>query len=257
VPKVLRAIAQTAEMAYNANDEGLWVNLYGDNTVRIVLSEAGTVECVQTSDYPWDGKIRLEFQSVEKSASFGLFVRIPEWENETVSISVNGDVVLNGKMRGAYHRIHRQWRSGDVVELDLPMSIQIMAAHTNVEDDRGKVAVRRGPVVYCLEGEDIPADMALEHIFIPGGVELEPVYTSELGGIVKLKGSLVHSTTAMVSADKLLYDPAETALYKNARFANSGKSLAGDDRRVMVSMIPYAVRLNRKNDYFRVWLPVY
>ena len=83
------------------------------------------------------------------------------------------------------------------------------------------------------------------------------MFAKDLGGLTKLTGSLVFSTTASVSRDSLSQDQADTSLYREARFAKKGNTLAPGDRYVTVSLIPYYARLNRKSDYFRIWLPVY
>ena len=256
-PKVMRAIAMSAEMAYNVNHEGLWVNLYGDNSVRVDLPKGGALQCRQTSDYPWDGKVRLVLEKVPDAEPFGLFLRIPGWVNGPVSIAVNGESSDGGAESETYHRIQRKWKNGDVVELDLPMPVRFMTANPKVQDDRGKVAVMRGPVVYCLEGDDVPKGVGIEHVHIPSGSDLKPVFTEELGGVMKLSGSLVHSTTARLSADKLVDGETETALYRQTRFANAHHTLVEGDRAVTATMIPYYARLNRKSDYFKIWLPVY
>ena len=256
-PKVMRALAMSAEMAYNVNHEGLWVNLYGDNSVRVDLPKGGAVQCRQSSVYPWDGKVRLVLEKVPDAEPFGLFLRIPGWVNGPVSIAVNGEPMDSGAKSGTYHRIQRKWKNGDRVEMELPMPVRFMTANPKVQDDRGKVAVMRGPVVYCLEGDDVPKDVGFEHVYIPAGAELKPVFTAELGGVLKLSGSLVHSTNARLSADKLADDETETALYRQARFATAHNTLAEGDRAVTVTMIPYYARLNRKSDTFKIWLPVY
>jgi DUF1680 family protein len=256
-PKVMRALAMSAEVAYNVNADGLWVNLYGDNTARLALPGGGTLECHQTSAYPWDGKVRLVLKQVKSPKPFGLFLRIPGWVTNPVRITVNGNVNEQKPMSGTYHRIQRHWQSGDVVELELPMPVRFMAAHPNLVDTRGKVAVTRGPIVYCLEGDDVLEGVTLEHVRIPGGTDLKPVVTKELGGVTKLTGSLVYSKTAATSPTSVNAAQTETALYHEARFTKDRKTLAPDDRLVTVSLIPYYARLNRKSDYFRIWLPVY
>jgi hypothetical protein len=139
----------------------------------------------------------------------------------------------------------------------MPMPVRYMAAHPAVADACGKVAVVRGPIVYCIEGDDVPADVALEQIRVSAGAELKPAVTKELGGVMKLTGTLICSTSEPATGDKLIHDEAETALYREARFAAGTQILSQDDRRISVSMIPYYARLNRKSDYFRIWLPVY
>jgi hypothetical protein len=201
--------------------------------------------------------VRLVLEKVPDAEPFGLFLRIPGWVNGPVSIAVNGESTGSGARGGTYHRIQRKWKSGDVVELELPMPVRFMAANPKVQDDRGKVAVMRGPVVYCLEGDDVPKGVGLEHVYIPAGADLKPVFTEQLGGVMTLFGSLVYSTTARLSADKLVDDATETALYRPARFANAQPTLAEGDRAVTATMIPYYARLNRKSDYFEIWLAVY
>ena len=123
-PKVMRALAMSVEMAYNVNREGLWVNLYGDNQIRVALPAGGTLECRQTSVYPWDGKVRLVLQKVESAKPFGIFLRIPGWVNGPVRIAVNGQAVSGVPSRSAYHPLQRSWKSGDVVELEMPMPVR-------------------------------------------------------------------------------------------------------------------------------------
>jgi hypothetical protein len=103
----------------------------------------------------------------------------------------------------------------------------------------------------------VPADSALEHLRVPPGAELQPVATKELGGVMKRTGTLIDSLSAVDTGDKLIRDEAETALYREAHFVETAPVLSPGDRRVSVSMIPYYARLNRKSDYFRIWLPVY
>jgi DUF1680 family protein len=215
------------------------------------------VQCRQSSVYPWDGKVRLVLEKAPDAEPFGLFLRIPGWVNGSVSIAVNGEPIESGAMSGTYHRIQRKWKNGDRVEMELPMPVRFMTANPKVQDDRGKVAVMRGPVVYCLEGDDVSEGVSFEHVYIPAGAELKPVFTAELGGVLKLSGSLVHSTNARLSADKLADDETETALYRQARFATAHHALAEGDRAVTATMIPYYARLNRKSDTFKIWLPVY
>ena len=137
------------------------------------------------------------------------------------------------------------------------MAVRFMTANPRMVENRGKVAVMRGPVVYCLEGDDVSEGAAIENVCVPAAAVLRPVYTKELGGVMKLTGTLICSTSATATGDKLIRDDSETALYREARFAKDAKILPHGDRRASVSMIPYYARLNRKSDYFRIWLPLY
>ncbi len=255
-PKVMRALAISVEIAYSVNRDGLWVNLYGDNTARLALPEGGTLECRQTSDYPWNGAVRLVLTKVEGPKPFGIHLRIPGWVTQPVRIAVNGQVIEHPVRSGTYHRIERAWKSGDTVELDLPMPVRFMAAHPSVADARGKVAVVRGPVVYCLEGEDVPEGVSLEQVRMPSGAELSPVVSTDLGGLTRLTGSLVSRASDLAASDHPMLDPEQTELYREVRLANDPEPLAQGDRSVTVSLIPYYARLNRTSDTFRIWLPL-
>lgn len=256
-PKTMRALAMSAEIAYNTNGEGLWVNLYGSNSAKLALASGGTVECNQTTNYPWDGSIRLVLEKVDTAQPFSVFLRIPEWVDGPVRIAVNGHPIETSPESGTYHAIEREWKSGDTIELELPMNVRLMASHPKVKDNRGKVAVMRGPVVYCLETDDVPEGLDMEKILIPSGVKLEPKASEELGGVVKMAGTMIFSERAKAAPERLLEDDEESALYRPARFAAESSDLEDGDRQVEVSLIPYYARLNRNSNYFRVWLPVY
>jgi DUF1680 family protein len=256
-PKVLRALARSAEMACSLNEEGYWVNLYGNNTSTVKLPWGGSLEMQQKSDYPWDGKVELLFKNVQSQKPFSVFLRVPGWVNAAVSIRLNGKVMDEAAKSGTYFQLHRTWTKGDRLEFEFPMAVRFMSANARIVENHGKVAVMRGPVVYCLEGGDLSEGEAIENVRVPAAAVLTPIHTEELGGLMKLKGSLVYSTTATVSANKLTSDTTATAPYGEARFATSDGKLMQNDRPIVVSMIPYYARLNRKSDFFRIWLPVY
>lgn len=256
-PKVLRALVRSAEMAYSVNEEGCWVNLYGNNTLNVQLPWGGSVEFQQKTEYPWDGKVELVVNKVESKRPFSVFLRIPGWVNASVGLALNGKVIDAAAKSGAYCQVNRTWTKGDKIEMAFPMPVRFMAADPRIVENRGKVAVMRGPVVYCLEGEDVSKGDRVENVRVPAAAVLKPVYTKDLGGLMKLTGSLVYSTTATVSANKLNYAPTATTTYYEARFANTSKTMAQNDQLIAVSMIPYYARLNRSSDCFSIWLPVY
>ncbi len=254
-PKVMRALAMSVEMAYSANRDGLWVNLYGDNAARLALPDGGAVEIRQTTAYPWDGRIKLVLPKVEGAKPFGLFLRIPGWVESSARVAVNGQPLPDKPAAGDYHRIDRAWKSGDVVDLDLPMPVRILAAHPKIADARGKVAVARGPVVYCIEGDDIPKGVGLEQIRFPAGAALRPIATKELGGVVKLTGTLRCVEQEAPPSCRILEDESDASLYRPARFVPADRTPAAGGRPVAASLIPYFARLNRTSDFFRVWIP--
>lgn len=254
-PKVMRALAMSAEMAVSVNREGLWVNLYGEGEARVSFPAGGTIGLRQSSAYPWDGEIKLVLQEVKGAGPFSLFLRIPGWVDDA-QVAINGESCPNKPLSGSCYRIERKWRSGDAVELRLPMPVRLLAAHPNVKDARGKVAVMRGPIVYCLEGDDIPADTALERLRFPAEAELQPVASQELGGVVKLSGRLAGRGNPGPPSGRLIVDELDPTLYRTARFAAREGKTAESGPSVPVEFIPYFARLNRGSNFFRVWIPV-
>ena len=100
------------------------------------------------TNYPWDRTIRIE---VQDEGEFSLFLRIPGWAGEGVGIAVNGDSQTMDPSSAAYAEIHRSWAAGDSVVLSLPMPVQKLESHPHVFENTGRVAVMRGPILYCLE----------------------------------------------------------------------------------------------------------
>jgi uncharacterized protein len=164
---IVRFMPTIPGYAYATQGETLFVNLFmaGAATLRV---GGLSVEVVQQTRYPWDGRVRIAINP-EKSAQFSLAIRIPGWarnmpvpsdlygytekRSEPVELGVNNQPVGNDMTQG-YIRLRRQWRQGDMVELSLPMPVRRVVAHAAVKEDAGKVAVERGPIVYCAEGVD-------------------------------------------------------------------------------------------------------
>lgn len=148
---IVRYVPAVGERVYARRGNDVWTVLYVGSTATVPL-EGGTVKLVQETDYPWDGKVRITVEP-KKGFAFALNLRIPGWCQETPTIAVNGER-RQGTPQNGYVRINRAWQAGDVVELDLPMPVERVHADPHVKADAGRVALQRGPVVYCLEGAD-------------------------------------------------------------------------------------------------------
>ncbi len=151
---------------YAVKDRKLYVNLFAGNTATMQI-EGKDVVLEQQTNYPWDGDITLKIQKNQAKA-FSLAIRIPGWLTKPVPsdlydfadggqnsycIMVNGQSV-NGIMENGYLVINRTWKKGDVVTIQFDMPVRAVKANDKVVDDRGKIAVERGPLVYCAEGID-------------------------------------------------------------------------------------------------------
>jgi hypothetical protein len=166
-PNVVRLMASIGSYIYAAGGTDLYVNLFIGS--RADFNLGGTaVRVAQDTRYPWDGKVRISIDP-ERAGNFAVMVRIPEWaqnsplpsdlyryidaSKERPSLSVNGTPVAI-KTANGYARIERNWKAGDVIELNLPMPVRKVVAHDRVLDDKGRVALERGPLVYCVEWPD-------------------------------------------------------------------------------------------------------
>lgn len=163
---ISRFIPSLPGYIYAVKDRDLFVNLYMPN--RADISVGGRKLTVsQETAYPWSGDIRL---SVDKgNADMALNIRIPGWvrntpvpgdlytytddEHPSYTVRVNGDEII-GELRAGYLVIDRKWKKGDIVDISFDMPVRTVKAHENVADDRGRIAIERGPIVYCAEWPD-------------------------------------------------------------------------------------------------------
>jgi DUF1680 family protein len=165
---VVRLLPSLSEYIYAVRDNRLYVNLYIASQAK--TSIAGTeVTILQTSNYPWDGKITVTVNPAQ-ATSFTLSLRVPGWVKgqpvpdsdlyrylddtpSDITLSVNGERLFPNEAND-YINLEREWRAGDTIELELPMPIRRVLAHPNIDCNVGKVALERGPIVYAAEGVD-------------------------------------------------------------------------------------------------------
>ena len=192
---ITRFVASVPGYIYATRGSDIFVNLYAQGKAEI-----GGVTLRQTTGYPWDGAVRI---SVEKGGGkFAMLLRIPGWLKatplgndlyryadgaRTLTCKVNGHPV-EVDMSQDYVSISRRWRKGDVVELEMPMDVRRIVANDNAEDDRGKVALERGPVVYCLEGGDQAGQSVFDKYILDTAIFTPTYEQGLLNGVVTLAG---------------------------------------------------------------------
>ena len=181
-PNIGRMVASIGSYFYGQSDDAIAVHLYGDNTGRFEVA-GGKVTLTQESRYPWDGAIALKVET-ERPLRFKLHLRIPGWCRKA-SLAVNGEAVDLTEITGnGYATLDREWTSGDMVKLDLEMEARRVYANPNVRQDLGRVALMRGPVLYCAEATDNAPP--LDHLTLkPAPVEASDE-SGLLGGVVTL-----------------------------------------------------------------------
>jgi uncharacterized protein len=166
-PNVARFIAEMGSFAYAAADKKVFVNLYVQGTAA-VTTDSGAVHLEQSTEYPWSGEIKIRV-SPHRAAQFALMLRVPGWaqgrplpsdlyhylgdDPAPPVVRLNGEKIAYALEKG-YARIDRTWNRDDTVEVFLPMTIRRVIANDNVKADAGRIAVERGPFVYCAEWVD-------------------------------------------------------------------------------------------------------
>jgi hypothetical protein len=173
------------ERAYAHRGNDLWTVLYFGNTASVTLDN-GKVKLSQQTKYPWDGEVRITVEP-DRATDLALHLRIPGWCRSKPDISVNGAVLQEPKVDRGYVRIQRTWKAGDVVVLHLPMPVERVYADPRVKADVGRVALQRGPVVYCLEGVDNAG--SVRNLVPPREAPLTASFVKDLlGGVVVVRG---------------------------------------------------------------------
>ena len=227
---ITRFIASVPGYIFAQRGKDIYVNLYAQCRAKI-----GKVELEQTTRYPWDGKVRITV--VKGGGQFAIKLRLPAWlktsptnnnlytykdKSKLYSIKVNGRAMY--PENHSYISIDRKWKKGDVIELDMPMDVRRIEANDNIVDDRGKVALERGPVVYCMEACD-QSDKTVFNKYILDSTPIDAHFEKELlGGVMVLEG-----------AAKMLERSGEVS---DTRF----------------HAIPYSVWNNRGQQQMEVWI---
>jgi uncharacterized protein len=231
-PNMARLLASLGAYAYSEGEEA-WVHLYAAGSAQLQVM-GGPVELQVATQYPWSGQVTIAVDP-GRTRDFTLNLRVPGWCRQARLRVAGEDVTLERVVRHGYVSLRRTWAPGDQVELALAMPIERVWAHPAVRMVNGKVALQRGPVVYCLEEADNPT-VPLMRLAVPGEAVLRQVHEPDLlGGIVTLEG------------EALLADDADWqgTLYR---------ARAPRMRPVALRAIPYSVWDNRTPGQMLVWL---
>ncbi|WP_109619378.1 glycoside hydrolase family 127 protein [Sediminitomix flava] len=235
-PNLVRTIAKVSAWAYSLSENGLSVNLYGGNQLETKLLDGSKIKLKQETAYPWDGAINITMEACKK-APFELLLRIPEWA-ETASIKVNGVDAEVAIESGSFARIERKWKKGDVVTIDFPMDITLVEGHSRIEEVRNQVAIKRGPVVYCVESPDLPENTSIVNLYLSGESELNAEYKADfLGGVTTISGDIL-----------LRKDSKDTKMYSTVS--------KPDFESYTTTFVPYFSWSNRGDSEMTVFMPI-
>lgn len=232
-PNIIRLVSSLEDYIASVRDDALYMHLYvgGD----LDLSVSGKQVSLKTeTDYPWNGKVAVTVNP-EEAAAFAVNLRIPSWCRSWL-LKLNGEP-LSAPITDGYCAVSRLWHPGDRLELTLDMPVSFISANPRIYQDAGRIAVARGPLVYCLEEPDNGKDL---HLLRLGDVRPEDCSTEwkpdKLGGIVEIVTPGIRESDAgwgdvLYSAEK----PVEAAP-------------------VRLTWIPYYAWANREPGEMRVWI---
>ncbi len=246
---ICRFIPSVPGYFYQTKERDIFVNLFGGNTATLNV-EGKKVTLTQVTNYPWEGDIALTVKE-NKAGQFRLRIRIPGWvqgkpvpsdlysyaDNKCLSytIQVNGQLITdNGQLENGYFSIDRKWKKGDKVEIHFDMEPRLVTALERVSADQGRVAIERGPIVYCAEWPDNDFDL--------GGILLNQKPTFEIEDEeLRIKNGQEYGIKELSTDAQLL------------NFNESGKLTTKD---VHLTLIPYYAWNHRGAGRMMVWLPM-
>lgn len=236
-PNLARTLASLGGYFYSLGEHAVWVHLYAQGTARVALDGQDLTLRLVTR-YPWHGEVRIEIHA-PRPQRFTLHLRLPGW-CEAWHLGLNGGPIPETKLEAnGYLAVDREWHPGDVLKYQMDMPIRAIWAHPAVRSLRGRVAVQRGPLVYCLEGIDHKG-IPLSRIAVDPGTIVSDRYVTEyreglLGGVTVLRGP----------AKVIEEDGGGGALYR---------SRAPRAVSVEILAVPYYAWDNRGPGEMRVWL---
>ncbi|MGC4036157.1 MAG: glycoside hydrolase family 127 protein [Chitinophagaceae bacterium] len=239
---IARLVASVGNYIYGKSNDGIYVNLFVGSNTDFHIGKT-TVKLNMQTEYPWNGNVKI-IVDPNKRTKFNLNLRIPGWangspvpgdlykfinqNNSTVTVRVNGKSVQFRSENG-YAVIDREWKKGDVVEYEIPMQVNYIAAGNQLKYDAGRLAIQRGPILYCVEGADNKE--GVWNLVVPA----ETKFTAE-------NEQILTEPVIALKGEAIAAEPGE-----------DGTSIIMKKR--IVTAIPYYTWDNRGANDMQVWLP--
>ena len=239
---IARLVESVGDYIYAKSNNALWINLFIGSSGTFTINNR-KVQVKQTTEYPWNGKVQISV-TPDRQTEFNIHIRIPGWAidqpvpgntyryadntSETFSLSLNGSQAKY-TMENGYAVINKNWKKGDIIVLDLPMPVRRIVAIDEVKENINRVALQRGPLVYCFEHPDNNGKAM--NIMVPDNITFSNEFKPDLlNGVVILKAQ---APVASVSSDGLKIN---TELRQ-------------------ITAIPYYSWANRGKGQMQVWIP--
>ncbi|MGD2157621.1 MAG: glycoside hydrolase family 127 protein [Anaerolineales bacterium] len=235
-----RLLASLPGYFYSYSEEGIWIHLFSSGKTELSTPEGRALTLVQSTNYPWDGVVELEIQG---KGTFSLFIRIPKWCSTGARLEINGISIKETPIAGTYAQILRSWKTGDVIRLDLPMPVQEVISHAYVMENTSKIALTRGPLLYCIEGVD-HHQMDLRNLILPTDatyqIERHPDLLGDVDVVTLQSDAIAQAPT--LEWEGQLYRPYEVNRYQD------------EVDQINLTAVPYYAWANRAPGGMRVWI---
>lgn len=232
-PNLARLISSLPSYAYTENEDTLFMHLYVGGRIQKEIN--GThAEFEVSSNYPWSETVRITYTGNE-SVNMKFAVRIPGWAKDSeIVLKKQEEGRISRKMEDGYCYLEGNWKNGDVVELIIPIRTRVLTADTRVREDIGKVAVMRGPVVYCMEEKDNSAGLHLYHLNVEESMK---------DTTVMIEGQEFPALLAKGRKQKEVRNDGLYQEYQPAEYEDT-----------QITLIPYYTWANRGENEMSVWI---
>lgn len=234
-PNIARLLASLPGYFYSVSDDGIWVHLYASNDAIIELGR-NVVTITQDTMYPWDGRVTVRvYPKIEDE--FAVYLRVPGWV-DNLRVRINGELLEIPKELPTYIKIEKTWKYGDTIELSMEMPVKLIISDPRVISNTGKAAIKRGPIVYCLEQADNPNTDVWSIGIVSNGALKTRYVPDMLGGVALIEGEGYE----LRSVPQRLYGELDKANIKT--------------RKINFRAIPYYAWANREPGPMTLWIPL-
>jgi hypothetical protein len=227
-PNIARLLSSIGSYAYTESDDTLFVHLYIGGTIEKKIGDKAVDVCIE-SEFPWNGRVTIKVRA--KNTDFRLALRLPDWCDNYEIIS---DADMTKEEKDGYVYIKKNWSDEDIIELNFPMEVKLIEANDKVREDIGKIAVTRGPIVYCMEEADNGKDLHMLSVKDDTKAEVSDINIS--GVLAKM---------VILSGYRQEVDATDTGLYHTMKPKLKAET--------QLKYIPYYMWANRMENEMQVW----
>jgi len=213
-PNIARLFGSLERYIFGQSKDSIWVHQYISSSAQFERN-GQQIRLELESGFPWSGDVKIKIKSAQQ-CNFALMLRIPEWA-KAAELKINGQKIPEAIEPGKYLELAREWKNGDELLINFPFEVRLLDSPPQLKENRGKIAIMRGPLIYCLEGIDNPG-VKLHRVALDRSAKISAEPSDILGGVTVLKAK-----------------------------SKSGRNLV---------LIPYYAWSNRGPSYMDVWLKI-